>query len=176
MMAEEEEELLLEDEEESNPSILSNPIAILSFGAIALSIVVVLSAIVATVVTNWVKPPNLVVNPEKEIELVLPPEPYNTYDMGEFLVRLTDPDVPRYLKINALSLAYDGRRYKYLAAELGERKKQIKALINDVLIAKSSDVATYSGKKKLKAELCEKINQILTKGEICDIYMEVLIQ
>jgi flagellar FliL protein len=169
-----EDELFEEDEVEKKPSCFSNPIVQIISLLIGAIVVAIISALVSGIVTNSSRPYNLVVDPEKEEEKVLPPESLHNYEMGSFLVRLTDPDIPRYLKLDNVTLAY-GDKYKEVA-EIGERKKQIKSLINDILITKSSDVATYEGKQALKKELIEKINAILAKGEIEDIYMEVLIQ
>jgi len=171
-----EDELLLDEEEEEKKSLgaFSNPVVqiiALVIGAVAVAII---AALVSGIVANSNRPVNIIVNPEKEEEKVLPPESLHNYDMGSFLVRLTDQDLPRYLKLDSVTLAYG--EYKEIAPEIGERKKQIKSLINDTLITKSSDVATYDGKQALRKELIEKINAILVKGKISDIYMEVLIQ
>ncbi len=172
-----EEELLLE-EEEKKPGLLSNPVAQIAIIVISLSLAVGLSAIVSYFVASKYKPYNLVIDLEKEIKLIPPEEALNSSKMGDFLVRLIDPDAPRYLKVKDLCIAYNGKRYKYIAAEIGERKVQIKDLINYILIKKSSDVATYNGKMALKGELISEINKILNpkKGKISDIYMEILIQ
>ncbi|MBU2461566.1 flagellar basal body-associated FliL family protein [bacterium] len=171
-----EDELLLdEEEEEKKPSIFSNPVVQIIAIVIGCVAVAIIAALVSGIVANSFRPHNIVVNPEREEEKVLPPESLHIYDMGGFLVRLTDPDLPRYLKLDNVTLAYGGE-FKEFAPEIGERKRQIKSLINDTLITKSSDVATYEGKQALKKELIEKINAILVKGKIADIYMEVLIQ
>jgi|GEM_PF-3493747 len=172
-----EEELLL-SEEEKKPSILSNPVVQIAVIVTSISLAVCLSAIISYFVARQYKPYNLVINPEREIKLIPPKEALNSYSMGDFLIKLTDPDMPRYLKVKDLCIAYDGRRYKYLAAEIGERKPQIKALINDILIKKSSEVATYDGKQALKGEIIKEINKIINpkKGRVEDIYMELLVQ
>ncbi|MEK9148953.1 MAG: flagellar basal body-associated FliL family protein [Candidatus Desantisbacteria bacterium] len=171
-----EDELLLdEEEEEKKPSRLSNPVVQIIALLIGAVVVAIIAALVSGIIVNSSKPYNIIVDPEKDEKEVLPPESLHIYDMGGFLVRLTDPDLPRYLKLDNVTLAYTGESTE-LAPEIGERKKQIKSLINDTLITKSSDVATYEGKQALKKELIEKINAILVKGEISDIYMEVLIQ
>ncbi|MEW6103603.1 MAG: flagellar basal body-associated FliL family protein [bacterium] len=172
-----EEDLLLE-EEEKKPTLLSNPVVQIAVIVISLAVAVSLSAIISFMVAKSYKPYILVISPEKEKKIIPPPEALNSSKMGDFLVRLTDPDMPRYLKVKDLCIAYDGRKYKYLAAEIGERKAQIKELINDILIKKSSDVATYDGKMALKKEFISEINKILNpkKGRIEDVYMEILIQ
>ncbi|HAW50290.1 TPA: hypothetical protein DCX16_05020 [bacterium] len=170
-----EEDLLL-DEEPKKSSLLANPIAQIATIVTVGTVAIVLSAIVSFFIASRFKPYNLVIDPIKEKKIVLPKKPYSAANMGDFLVRLTDPDVPRYLKVKDLSLAYDGLRHKRLAPEIGERKRQIKALINDILITKSSDVATYEGKQALKKELIEEINKLFSHGKIENVYMEVLIQ
>lgn len=173
-----EEELLGEEEEEKKPSLLSNPIVQIAIIVISLAIAVSLSAIISFIVAKRYKPYNLVVDPLKETKLIPPKSPLNVFTVGDFLVRLTDPDIPRYLKVKELSIAYDGKKYKYLAAEIGERKLQIKSLVNDILIKQSSDVGTPEGKKALKKELITQINKVIDpkKGKISDIYMELLVQ
>ncbi|MEW6680213.1 MAG: flagellar basal body-associated FliL family protein [bacterium] len=171
-----EEDLLLE--EEKKPSILSNPIVQIAIIIISLSLAVSLSAVISFMIAKKYKPYNLVISPEKEEKLIPAPEPLNFSNLGNFLVRLTDPDIPRYVQIKDLCIAYEGRKYKYLAAEIGERKAQIKSLVNDILVKKSSDVATFDGKMALKKELILEINKIINpkKGRISDVYMEILVQ
>lgn len=172
------EEELLGGEEEKKPGPLSNPITQIAIIVISLAVCVSLSAIISFVVVKKYKPYTLVIDPLKETKFIPPEEPLNSSRMGDFLVRLKDPDMPRYLKVKDLSIAYNGRKYKYLAAEIGDRKSQIKSLINDILINQSSNVATSEGKEVLKNELISKINKIINpkKGKIKDIYMELLIQ
>lgn len=172
------EEELLGTEEEKKPGLLSNPIVQISIIVISLAVAVSVSSIISFVVAKRYKPYTLVVSPLKEIKYIPPQEPLNSSNMGDFLVRLKDPDIPRYLKIKDLSIAYDGKRYKHLAAEIEKRTPQIKSLINDILINQSSDVNTVEGKEALKKELITKINKIIIpkKGKIIDVYMELLIQ
>lgn len=173
-----EEELLLEENEEKKPSLLSNPLVQIAIIVMSLSVAVSLSAIVAFIVAKRYKPYILVVDPLKETKLIPPKKPLSVSNIGDFLVRLTDPDMPRYLKVKDLSIAYDGKRYKYLAAEIEERKPQIKSLVNDILIKQSSNVGASEGKEDLKKELIRKINKIIDpkKGKISDVYMEILVQ
>jgi Ca-activated chloride channel family protein len=101
-------------------------------------------------------------------------EPYFTYELGQFLAKLVSKE-PRYGKIEKLTLKYE-RRYRQLAKELREKKEQIKKIVNDILISSTPEIGTSKGKKKFKERLIKEINRILKKGQIKDVYCEIIVQ
>ncbi len=103
-----------------------------------------------------------------------PPAPYETIDFGEFTMNIHgDDEEPHFVRVNIV-LAY-GERHLTLAAEISKRRPQIKDIINMVLSRKNmSDLDTPEGKRNLKIEIREEINQVLQAGKIKDVYFETI--
>lgn len=141
--------------------------------AIGIVLALILSASIAFVVAKKTKPPEQEFGPEPVHEEPLPPKPYHIQELDEFVVKLADPGTPRYIRAK-ITLAYGEE--KFLPAELGERIRQIRDIINTILMGKTTDVATPEGKQALKREIVKKINAILREGKIKDAYIELVVQ
>lgn len=96
-----------------------------------------------------------------------------TYGLDDILVNLADEDSKRYLKITVF-LGYDSKK---LDSELEEKKPMIRdAIISTLRTKKASDISD-KGLEAIKAELIQKINPLLQKGQINNIYFSnVLVQ
>jgi flagellar basal body-associated protein FliL len=176
-MAEEEraeEAAEAEEAEEAKPKGGLVKILMIVIGAIVLILIVVIVA--AIVAKKQAKPPELEFEPEVVHEEELPPKPLHIYAIGKYIARLADPEEAHYVKLTDVTLLYDADKYKFLAAELGEREYQIKDIINTILIGQTMEVGTVEGKKALKEEIKKAINDILREGKIEDINFQIIVQ
>jgi flagellar basal body-associated protein FliL len=93
--------------------------------------------------------------------------PYLIYGPQDFTVNLSDGAQRRYLKVT-MALGYEEKK---LAKELEQRSVQIRDLIIEVLRNRSADdVENGKGTTALRTDLIAKINEILSKGTIKEIY------
>lgn len=101
-------------------------------------------------------------------------EPLLIHGPQDFTVNLSDREQRRYLKAT-IALGYAEER---MAEELEQRSVQIRDMIIKVLRSFSTeDVATGEGIARLRAELIENLNNLLTSGEIKEIYFtDLLVQ
>lgn len=96
-----------------------------------------------------------------------------TYDLDEFLVNLADEDGKRYLKVK-VSLGYDSSK---LSTELDEKKPMLRDAIISVLRTKKAADISSKGIDTIKMEMIQRINLVLTKGQLNNIYLnELLVQ
>lgn len=96
-----------------------------------------------------------------------------TYGLDEFLVNLADEDGKRYLKVKVF-LGYDNKK---LDTELEEKKPILRDAIISVLRAKKSTDITPKGVENIKLEIIQKINPMLTKGQLNNVYFnDILVQ
>lgn len=101
-----------------------------------------------------------------------------TFPLDEFLLNLRVDNATRYLKTK-ISLGYaDIKENKELEEELKIKKDILKDYVGTVLRSKKpEEYHTEAGMKKVKEEIKKKINPILKKGQIIDIYFpEIIIQ
>ena len=85
------------------------------------------------------------------------------YPMNAFIVNLLSENGSRFLK-TTIDLEMDKSE---LSAELDKKKPLIRDIIIRVLSSKTfEEVSTLKGKDKLKAELVNKINDVLADGHI----------
>lgn len=97
-----------------------------------------------------------------------------TFEVDEILVNLADEGKPRYLKIK-IFLGY--KENEELTAELTTKKPIIRDTINNTLRTKKTTDLTAEGEAVLKSVLLEKIDALLTKGKLTNVYFsEILIQ
>ncbi|MBU0599896.1 flagellar basal body-associated FliL family protein [bacterium] len=151
----------------------------LIFAAIGIVLVIVV-VIVATLVSKSVKHPKIEFGVEKVEERVKPPEPLEIGNIGEedIVSRLSDEEESHIVKVSEIYLAFE-KKQPDLAMELNDpgRKFQIRDVFNTVLMTKkSTDLSTEEGRNELKRELVKKINAVLAKGQIKDIYMQMIVQ
>ncbi|MCS7241147.1 MAG: flagellar basal body-associated FliL family protein [Candidatus Caldatribacterium sp.] len=86
---------------------------------------------------------------------------------GNFLVNLADKDNLRYLKA-VISVALSSQRAE---DELRKKSVEVRDAIIMILSAQTSeDLATPEGKERLKTLIAERINSMLTQGEVESVY------
>ncbi|WP_200763818.1 flagellar basal body-associated FliL family protein [Nitrosophilus alvini] len=89
------------------------------------------------------------------------------FDVGTFIVNLTDKDADRYLKISIVLEVQDEK----IKAELEKRLPQIKDAITTLLFTKSSsELKNSEGIEQLKEEIIKRINAILPIGGVKNVY------
>lgn len=91
----------------------------------------------------------------------------------EFTVNLADTDTKHYVK-TAIYLAYD-KKNKALGKELTENVEAIRDAVISVLRSKKSTELTPKGGEDLKKELMDRIDTVLTKGRISNVYYDSFI-
>lgn len=90
------------------------------------------------------------------------------YPLDKFIVNLLSSNGERFLKIK-MDLELSGPE---LTAELDKKKPMIRDIIIRTLSSKTfQEISTNRGKEKLKDELVEKINNVLTDGYIKNIFL-----
>jgi len=96
------------------------------------------------------------------------------YPLDPFTVNLVSSNADRYLKCK-IDLELDSQN---LQKEIDKKLPAIRDLIIQILSSKSvEEIQTAKGKQKLKEEIKRKINEILTTGEIKNVYFtEFVIQ
>ena len=89
------------------------------------------------------------------------------YPMNQFIVNLLSENGGRFLK-TTVNLEMDKPE---LSAELDKKKPLIRDIIIRTLSSKTfEEVSTIKGKDRLKDEIVSKINDVLTDGQIKDIF------
>jgi flagellar FliL protein len=97
-----------------------------------------------------------------------------TYSLDEFLVNLSDEDGRRYLKVKVF-IGYEEN--EELTMELETKKAIIRDAVNTSLRAKKTTDFTGTGVDTIKKELIDRINPVLAKGKISNIYFnDILVQ
>ena len=96
------------------------------------------------------------------------------YPLDPFIVNLVSSNADRYLKCK-IDLELDSPE---LQQEVDKKLPAIRDLIIQILSSKTvEEIQTAKGKQKLKEEIKRKINEILTTGEIKNVYFtEFVIQ
>jgi flagellar FliL protein len=97
-----------------------------------------------------------------------------TYEMGSFLVNLSDPGGKRYLKV-AMQFVVSHPR---VGQEIALRNVEVRDMILMLLSSKEYDeIGNATGKLTLKRDLMARINKLLRDGQIKEIYFtEFLVQ
>jgi len=102
------------------------------------------------------------------------PEEISFYEMDTLMVNLADQGGKRFLKASI--------KFKLNSTAVGEECKahtfQIKDLVLMLLSSKESEeIFSKEDKIQLKKQILEAVNQVLTKGEVLDVYFtDFLIQ
>ena len=92
-----------------------------------------------------------------------------TYEAGEILTNLKDKG---YIKISMVYLMDD----KNVEKELKQKEYEIKDNIFSILRSKAiAQVKDSTGMEQLRIQIRESINDILTQGEIIDVYFTSII-
>lgn len=96
-----------------------------------------------------------------------------TYGLDEFLVNLADEDGKRYLKVQVF-VGYDNKK---LDSELDEKKPILRDAVISILRTKKAADITSKGLDNIKMEMIQRINPVLTKGQLNNIYFnDILVQ
>lgn len=96
-----------------------------------------------------------------------------TFELGEFLVNLSDEGEKRFVKANI----YIGYSNKKLAKELEGKTPMLRDAINSVLRAKKAKDFTQKGTEDIKLEILNRINPMFKEGRCESIYFnEILVQ
>lgn len=94
--------------------------------------------------------------------------------LDEILVNLADEDGKRYLKVK-IFVGYD--KNSSLETELTDKKALIRDAVISVLRSKKAAEITPKNMDNLKMELIQKINPLLKKGQINNVYFnDILVQ
>jgi flagellar FliL protein len=89
------------------------------------------------------------------------------YPMSQFIVNLLSENGSRFLK-TTIDLEMDKTE---LSAELDKKKPLIRDIIIRTLSSKTfEEVSTMKGKDRLKDEIVNKVNEVLTDGQIKNIF------
>lgn len=111
-----------------------------------------------------------------KIDKVLNPK---SFSLGEdFLVNLKSDKSSGFLKTK-IYIGYDGesKDHKELPAELEEKKPMMRDAVNAILRSKKTEDFDGTKDAQLKKEIKDKINTLLTKGKIEDVYFyEIIVQ
>jgi flagellar FliL protein len=96
------------------------------------------------------------------------------YPLDKFVVNLVSTNANRYLKCK-IDLELDSQE---LQQEIDKKLPAIRDLIIRILSSKTvEEIQTSKGKEKLKEEIKRKINEVLTTGEVRNVYFtEFVIQ
>lgn len=109
----------------------------------------------------------------QQVSLVQPVVSAKTFGLDEFLVNLADEDGKRYLKVKVF-LGYDNKK---LDTELEEKKPILRDAIISVLRTKKAADITPKGVESVKIEIIQRINSILEKGQLNNVYInDILVQ
>ncbi|WP_027624823.1 flagellar basal body-associated FliL family protein [Clostridium lundense] len=96
-----------------------------------------------------------------------------TYDMGEFLLNLSDEDGKRFLKAKVF-LGYENKK---LLKELETNQAAIKDSINSVIRSKKAKDFSTKGLEDIKLEILNRINPMFKNGRCDSVYFpEILVQ
>ena len=103
--------------------------------------------------------------------------PGPTVDYPSFIVNLADPGGQRYLKIT-LSLELSESKKDEFLTEVTTKEPQVKDIIITVLSSKTYDeVSTTQGKTALKQEIMRRVNTVMTKGRVLNVFItEFMVQ
>jgi flagellar FliL protein len=98
----------------------------------------------------------------------------SNFGLDECLINLADEDGKRYLKAKVF-VGYD--KNSKLDTELADKKPMIRDSVITVLRSKKAAEITPKGMDAIKMELIQRINPLLKKGQINNIYFsDILVQ
>lgn len=96
-----------------------------------------------------------------------------TFELGEFLVNLSDEGEKRFVKANI----YIGYSNKKLSKELESKKPMLRDAANSVLRSKKAKDFTPKGTEDIKIEILNRLNPMFKEGRCESIYFnEILVQ
>lgn len=84
-----------------------------------------------------------------------------------FIVNLAEANAERYLKVNPV-FEVDSED---VVEEINQKLPEIKDILITIFSSKSlDDVMPLAGKDRIKQEIIDKVNEVLTKGKIVGVY------
>jgi len=90
--------------------------------------------------------------------------------MGEFTVNLADTEEAHFVR-TTIELEQNFGSAPEFGTELMQRKSQLRDVVIAVLSSKlAKDLKTPEGKEALKEEVKERINSVLSRGQIANVY------
>jgi flagellar basal body-associated protein FliL len=102
-----------------------------------------------------------------------------SFSLGEdFLVNIKSEKSSGFLKTK-IYIGYDGelKEHEDLPAELEEKKPMLRDSVNSILRSKKPEDFDGTKDEQLKKEIKDKINTLLTKGKVEDVYFyEIIVQ
>lgn len=135
---------------------------------------IIIAVVLATIISFLMIRGSLSKKQEEEyktVKLAPKPAPLMIFKLDEFRINTADVDESHFVRIK-INLAYDSKNKK-LAAELAQRIEQIRDIIIRILNSKEKqDIDEPIEKEELKEEIKKQINNILSSGEIEDIYYD----
>ncbi len=124
------------------------------------------------IIFNKLKPQTTTVDAAKKDAL-----DQKTFALDEFLVNLKSDNSTRYLKTKVYIGYADTKEVEDFETELTDKKPIIRDAVNTVLRTKKAEDFTEAGVEKLKEDIKNKINPLLGKGQIDNVYFsEILVQ
>ena len=98
------------------------------------------------------------------------PEPGKIYDLGTFIVNLSDEDASRYIR-SEIKLEYS-KTNQELDREVRERTPQFQDLVNTLLNdRKAAELSNSEGKERFRRELQLQINHLLKFGSVTNVFL-----
>lgn len=96
-----------------------------------------------------------------------------TFELGEFLVNLSDEGEKRFVKTN-IHIGYSNKK---LVKELQSKTPMLRDAINSVLRSKKAKDFTPKGTEDIKVEILNRINPMFKEGRCENVYFnEILVQ
>lgn len=96
-----------------------------------------------------------------------------TYSLDDFLVNTADTGSRRYIKTK-IFLGFEDSK---LSKELDTKKATIRDVVNAILYSKKASDLDEKGLTSLKSEIVEKVNKVLTTGQVKSVYYyDILLQ
>jgi flagellar FliL protein len=93
-----------------------------------------------------------------------------SWNLGSLVVNLAPPDDQTYLKVE-LAFGYHSSQDAQVSAELEKRRDQLIDIVNMALSSKKyGEINNVHGKTQLKQELIRLVNEVLSSGQIEEIY------
>ncbi len=91
-----------------------------------------------------------------------------------FIVNLAEVNAERYLKVNPV-LEVDNEE---VVEEINQKLPEVKDILITIFSSKTlDDVMPLAGKDRIKQEIMDKVNEVLTKGKVIGVYFsEFVIQ
>lgn len=101
------------------------------------------------------------------------PKTVITYSLDDFTINTADTGERRYIKTKI----YLGYTVSKLTSELDEKMPILRDAVNSILYSKKAAEMNEAGLEKMKTEIINKLNQLLTKGKIEHVYYyDVILQ